>query len=167
MHKSMRSDRIHPQVLKKLSIIPDKSWLLREVSEDWRKTNGTHIFRKRKIKDSGNHGVNQPHLNYWEGDRGANSGILFQVLKKLCWAAASSSSSSAMSLNAQSPVWCHMSPCSLLCKVLAPVHSCLRFQHFLLSRAQPAAHTAACTPSYLYEIHPATKAHEKQENHQE
>lgn len=69
IHKFMRPDGIHPQVLKKFSIIPDKSWLLKEVSEDWRKTNSTHIFRKRKIKDSGNYGINQPHLNYWESDR--------------------------------------------------------------------------------------------------
>lgn len=90
IHKSMGCDGIHPQVLKKLvdvivrplSIILDKSWWLREVSEDCRKTNVTPIFRKRKKADSGNNGVNQPHLNSWESDLGANPGIFFQVLRK-------------------------------------------------------------------------------------
>lgn len=138
----MGHDVIHPQVLKKLvdvivrplSIILDKSQWLREVSEDWRKTNATSSERER---DSGNYGVNQPHLNSWESDIGANSGIFFQVLREhfsgllhhhllLCLSVSSHLSGGT-------------GPCALCWAVLAQVHCRLRLPAF------PAIQSSVCS----------------------
>ena len=55
-HKSMGSDRMHPQALRELadviaeplSIIFERSWRTGEVPEDWRKASVTPVFKKGK-----------------------------------------------------------------------------------------------------------------------
>ncbi|GAB0188263.1 mitochondrial enolase superfamily member 1 [Grus japonensis] len=62
-HKSMRLDRIHPRVERKLaevltkslSIIYQQSWLTREVPVDWRLANVTPIYKKGWKEDLGNY----------------------------------------------------------------------------------------------------------------
>jgi len=57
----MCPDGMQPQVLRELadvvvrplSTISDQSWLLGEVSKDWKKGNATPIFKKGKQEDSG------------------------------------------------------------------------------------------------------------------
>ncbi|KFQ02761.1 hypothetical protein N330_02777, partial [Leptosomus discolor] len=62
-HKSMRTDGLHPRVLKELvevltkplSIIYQKSWLTGEVPVDWRIANMTPIYKKGQKEDPGNY----------------------------------------------------------------------------------------------------------------
>ena len=63
MQKSVRPDEIHPWVLrewtnevaKPLSVLLEKSRQSNEVPADWKRGNITHIFKKGKVDDSGNH----------------------------------------------------------------------------------------------------------------
>ena len=63
VYKSMRSDGVHPRVLKELaevvdepfSIIFEKLCLSDEVPDDWRKSHITPIYKKRSKEDPGNY----------------------------------------------------------------------------------------------------------------
>lgn len=62
-HKSIGLDIIHTSVLRKLvdivlwllSIIFEKSWRLRDVTEDWKKADVTPIYKKVLKKDPRNY----------------------------------------------------------------------------------------------------------------
>ena len=64
VYKSMRSDGVHPRVLKELaevvaellSIIFEKLWLSGEVSDAWRKCHVTAIDKKGSKEDTGTTG---------------------------------------------------------------------------------------------------------------
>jgi len=63
LHKSMRPDEVHlwvlrelaDEVAKLLSIIFEKSWQSGEVPTDWKRGDISHIFKKGKKEDLGNH----------------------------------------------------------------------------------------------------------------
>ncbi|KFP52113.1 hypothetical protein N323_04113, partial [Cathartes aura] len=63
IHKSMRSNEMHPRVQRKLadlvarplSIIFQKSWQSGKVPNDWKKGNIAPIFKKGRNEDPGNY----------------------------------------------------------------------------------------------------------------
>jgi len=64
-HKSMGPDGMHPRVLRELadvtaeslSIIFGRFWRTAELSEDWRKSSVTPVFKKGRKEDLGNYGL--------------------------------------------------------------------------------------------------------------
>ena len=62
-HRSMGPDGLHPRVLRELagaiaeplSAIYQRSWMTREVPEDWRLADATPIYRKGHKEDLGNY----------------------------------------------------------------------------------------------------------------
>ena len=66
---------------KLLSIVYERSWRTREMSEDWRIVNATQPLKSRK-EDLWNYRTTQSHLWPWEGEGTSYSGCYLQTSEK-------------------------------------------------------------------------------------